>query len=301
LEYIDKSYKEITKINATDLYNAQGIIPININVPENKNFLVHVVNNDEVELTLPNEDKLTIVLDRDLDYRQSCYVLVDSNTLSTQNKKLDVYVKYSIDSSSPEDVENAGPNIQSNVPVTNPLNNLPVETPLITDIDLPVFYNSVTQQPNLASISNKFNFEINLNQPIILNAGNILEVPLNGHYMLINNSIKQGDSLILNDFQVGTTSIFNFSGQYKVDSVGLTNSYLYLDISNNSQLIAYGTNLPKYIHNPNGYLTSTYSTELSNIPYFTLNKGYRFKITRVEESDASPIESRYLIETEYLI
>lgn len=302
LENIDTDYKEINKINTTDLYSAQGIIPININVPENKNFLVQVTNNDEVELTLPNEDKLTIVIDRDLDYRQSCYVLVDSNSLSTQNKKLDIYLKYMVDSSTPAETENAGPNVQSNVPIVNPLDNLPVETPLITDINLPVFYNSVTQQPNLASISNKFNFDINLNQPIILNAGNILEVPLNGHYMLINNSVKQGDTLLMNDFQVGTTSVFDFSGQYKIDSVGVTNSYIYLDISSNSQLVAYGASatLPKYIHDPNGYY-GTYSTELSNIPYFTLNKGYRFKITRVDASDSSTIESRYLIETEYLI
>lgn len=302
LENIDTNYKEINKINTTDLYNAQGIIPININVPENKSFLVQVTNNDEVELALPNEDRLTIVIDRDLDYRQSCYILVDSNSLSTQNKKLDVYIKYMVDSSTPEDVENAGPNVQSNVPIVNPLDNLPVETPLITNINLPIFYNIVTQQPNLASISSKFNFDINLNQPIILNAGNILEVPLNGHYMLINNSVKQGDTLLMNDFQVGTTSVFDFSGQYKVDSVGLTNSYLYLDISSNSQLVAYGASatLPRYIHDPNGYY-GTYSTELSNMPYFTLNKGYRFKITRVNESDSSTIESRYLIETEYLI
>lgn len=302
LENIDTNYKEINKINTTDLYSTQGIIPININVPENKNFLVQVTNNDEVELTLPNEDRLTIVIDRDLDYRQSCYVLVDSNPLSTQNKKLDIYLKYMVDSSTPTEVENAGPNIQSNVPIVNPLDNLPVETPLITNINLPVSYNSVTQQPNLASISNKFNFDINLNQPIILNAGNILEVPLNGHYMLINNSVKQGDTLVMNDFQVGTTSVFDFSGQYKIDSVGVTNSYIYLDISSNSELVAYGASatLPKYIHDPNGYY-GTYSTELSNIPYFTLNKGYRFKITRVDSSDSSTIENRYLIETEYLI
>lgn len=302
LENIDTDYKEINKINTTDLYSAQGIIPININVPENKNFLVQVTNNDEVELTLPNEDRLTIVIDRDLDYRQSCYVLIDSNPLSTQNKKLDIYLKYMVDSSTPAETENAGPNVQSNVPIVNPLDNLPVETPLITNINLPVFYNSVTQQPNLASISNKFNFDINLNQPIILNAGNILEVPLNGHYMLINNSVKQGDTLLMNDFQVGTTSVFDFSGQYKIDSVGVTNSYIYLDISSNSELVAYGASatLPKYIHDPNGYY-GTYSTELSNIPYFTLNKGYRFKITRVDSSDSSTIENRYLIETEYLI
>ena len=44
---------------------------------ENKNFFVKIINNDEVNLTLPNEDRLVVVLERDLDYRQ----------------KLDIYIK----------------------------------------------------------------------------------------------------------------------------------------------------------------------------------------------------------------
>ena len=302
LENIDTDYKEINKINTTDLYTPTGIIPMNVSVPENKNFLVQVTNNDEVDLTLPENDKLTIVIDRDLDYKQTCYVVVDSNNLSTQNKKLDIYLKYSIASTEPGDNENSGSNLQSNVPISNPIGDLPVETPLITDINLPVLFNSVTQLPNLASVSSKFNFDINLSQPLILNSGNILEVPLNAHYMMVSNSIKQGDTLVMNDFQVGTTSVFDFSGQYKVDSVGVTNSYLYLDITSNPELVAYGASatLPKYIHDPNGYY-GTYSTELSNIPYFSLNKGVKFKITRVDASGNSSIENRYIIETEYLL
>lgn len=302
LENIDTDYKVITKVNTTDLYTATGIIPLNVDVPENKNFLIQITNNDEVDLTLPNSDKLTIVIDRDLDYKQSCFVIVDSNNLSTQNKKLDIYLKYLVsndpNSTTPTDLVS----LQSNVPISNPIAGLPVETPIITDINLPVLFNSVTQLPNLANISNKFNFDINLNQPIILNSGNILEVPLNAHYMMVNNSIKQGDSLVMSDFQVGTTSVFDFSGQYKVDSIGVTNSYLYLDITSNPELVAYGASatLPKYIHDPNGYY-GTYSTELSNIPYFNLNKGVKYKITRVNSSETSSIEERYLIETEYLL
>ena len=58
LENIDTSYYKVDYIKATDLYNAQGSIPLNINVPKNKNWLVYVSNNDEVPLTLPNNDKL---------------------------------------------------------------------------------------------------------------------------------------------------------------------------------------------------------------------------------------------------
>lgn len=288
LENIDTTYKTITNINTTDLYSATGIIPINISIPENKNFLVNVINNDEVNLTLANQDRLVVLLERDLDYRQSCQFIIDSTPTSTQNKKIDIYIKYKYD-------------------IINELSTtsvLPVETPLITNIDLPVSFNSITQQSNFSSISSKFNFDINLNSPIILNAGNILEVPLNSNSYIINNTIKTGDTLMMNDFLVGTTSVFNFSGQYDITNVGSTNSYVYLNVANNAELVAYGSSasLPKYIHDPNGFKTSgTYSSELSNIPYFSLNKGYKFTITRVSDSETSSISERYLIQTELLV
>ena len=40
---------------------------------------------------------------------------------------------------------------------------------------------------------------------------------------------------------------------------------------------------------------------LSNIPYFELNKGVKYKITRISESDSDSIEERYLIEKEIRI
>ena len=301
LENIDTGYKTITSINTTNLYTATGIIPINISVPENKNFFVNIINNDEVNLTLPNEDRLVVVIDRDLDYRQSCQFVIDSTSTSTQNKKLDIYIKYVIDNTN---VLEADETVAVATSVTTVANNLPVETPLITNIDLPVSFNSVSQRSNFSYVSDKFNFDVDLSNPIILNAGSILQVPLNSNYLLLNNTLKSGDTLMMNDLLVGTTSVFNFSGQYDISSIGTTSSYIYLDISTNNELVAYGASatLPKYIHDPNGFMTSgTYSTELSNIPYFSLNKGYRFTITRISDSDISSISDRYLIQTEYLL
>jgi len=296
LENIDTGYKTVTSINTTNLYTTTGIIPININVPENKDFFVNIINNDEVNLTLPNEDRLVVVLDRDLNYRQSCQFVIDSTSTSTQNKKLDIYIKYTYN---PNSNISAGETIY--IPNTTVL---PVETPLITNIDLPVAFNSVAQRANFSYVSDKFNFNVDLNNPIILNAGSILQVPLNSNYLLLNNTLKSGDTLMMNDLLVGTTSVFNFSGQYDISSIGTTSSYIYLDISTNNELVAYGASatLPKYIHDPNGFMTSgTYSTELSNIPYFSLNKGYRFTITRISDSDISSIGDRYLIQTEHLL
>lgn len=291
-ENVDPSYVKIDSINTTDLYNAQGIIPINIGVPENKNFLLHIVNNDEVELTLQNNDKLTIVLDNDLSYKQSVDIYITSNDLASQNKKLDIFIV-------------AEPGVtSSNINTFDP-NALPEDTPpdfgvdsgvetfLYGDIDLPVFYNTVTQLPNSAKTWKDFKFEIDFNQSVILNTGGILEVPIVGNLNIINNSIKSGDTLVLNNFFVGTSSVFDFSGQYTVDSLGGTlSSYIMMDVNSNPDLIAYGASasLPLTIHSASFSL-------LSNLPYFSLNKGKKIKITRIDQS-ISPLNERYSIDVE---
>jgi len=268
----ETSYTTINNIKTTDLYTATGIIPLNLTVPENKNFLLNIVNNDEVNLTLPNNDRLTIVLDRDLDYRQSVDIIITGTQLASQNKKLDIY-------------------INTTVPSTTSSALSTTEALLIGDIDLPIYFNTVNSLPNSSYLWSDFNFNIDFSQTIQYTLGNILEVPLSGNQLIINNSIKAGDTFKLNNFFVGTASVFDFSGQYKVDSVGgATSSYIYLNADSNPDLVAYGSSasLPFYIH-------GTSSTLLSNSPYFTLNKGKKIKLTRVNSSDVS-ISEKYQID-----
>ena len=97
----------------------------------------------------------------------------------------------------------------------------------------------------------------------------------------------------MNNFFVGTSSVFDFSGQYKVDSVGgSTSSYIYLNADSNPDLVAYGASasLPLYIH-------GTSSTLLSNSPYLSLNKGKKIRITRINSSDVS-ISEKYQVEVQ---
>jgi hypothetical protein len=96
LESVDPSYRKIDFIYTTAMYNQQGIIPINIAVPVNKSWLINIVNNDEVPLKFSNNDKLSIVLSRDLDFRQSCEIYISPSDLSTENKKLNVYIDANI-------------------------------------------------------------------------------------------------------------------------------------------------------------------------------------------------------------
>jgi hypothetical protein len=230
--------------------------------------LIYVQNDDSNNFTLPNNDKLTIVITSDLYYKQSFDLIVDASSTATQNKKLELFIRYTYgDSPSP------------------------VTTQLIETIDLPVYYNSTTQLPNTAVTSNKFGFNIDLSKDFVLNIGGILDVPLSSNYNLVKNSIKKGDTLMLSDFQVGTSSTTDLSGQYVVDRIGATNSYIYLDVNSNDIIINYGLSqsLPLTLNDPTTYL-------LSNLPEIKFNKGLRYRITRVSSVKFSEVSQRYLIE-----
>jgi hypothetical protein len=266
----ETSYNTVNNIKTTNLYNATGIIPLNLTVPENRNFLLNIVNDDEVNLTLPNNNRLTIVLDSDLSYKQSVDIIITGSQMSSQNKKLDIYINTTVPSSSTFTT---------------------TEALLIGDLDLPVYFNTVNSLPNSAYLWSDFNFNIDLDKTIQYTLGDILEVPLSGNQLIINNSIKAGDTFKLNNFFVGTSSIFDFSGQYTIDSVGgATSSYIYLNANSNPDLVSYmsSASLPFYIHGTN-------STILSNSPYFSLNKGKKIKLTRVDLNDSS-ISEKYQID-----
>lgn len=269
----DPSYGRVDNYKATDLYNVQGIIPINISVPKNKSLLINFVNNDEVELELDNNDRLTLILDKDLYNKQSVEFIITPSEFSSQNKKLDIYMQSDIGS----------------------VDGTTTEVLLVGDIDLPVFYNTSSQFSNSASLWKDFRFDIDFDQPLNLITGDRIEVPFAGNTSIISNSIKVGDTLRMNNFFVGTSPILDFSGQYRVDSVGGgTSSYVTFDISNNNDLVSYGTSasLPLEIH-------GTSSTLLSNIPYFSLNKGMRINVTRVSNSDI--LNERYIVQVDDII
>ena len=271
LTSIDARYIQITNILTSNMYNISGAIPYNYTLPTNKDSLINIANNDQTKLTLPNGGTLAIVINRDLDYRQTLDIIVEGNDIGSENKQLDIYINYSANS------------------------NTPVITKLLPITDLPIYYNKSTKRTNSAKNWNKFNFDIDMSSPIRLNIGSILEIPINSNYNLVSNSFNIGDVLTLNNFNIGTSSLINFSGQYIINSVGSTNSYIYLDISNNINLVSYGASnsLPLLFNDPSTYL-------LSNNPYLGLNKGFKYSITRVDETNSSTIEDRYLISKEVL-
>jgi hypothetical protein len=262
----DTDYDTIFTILTRNLYNPTSNVPYTVNVPENKNFLIHVINNDLTNLTLPNNQKLEIILNSDLKFKQSMEIVIDGDDTSTQNKQLDFYIKYQFGESTP------------------------VETKLFETIDLPVYFNTFTQLTNSAKNWKDVSFDIDLNRQFRLNTGSILEVPIVGDYKLVSNSFKRGDNYLLQDFTIGTLSTTDFSGQYPVTFVS-TDGYVYLNVSNNPTLVNYGASasLPLQLNATQSYL-------LSNIPKLKLNKGVKFKVTRISDTNNSELKERYFIQ-----
>ena len=269
LNNIDLQYGRIDLVNATDLYNSQGIIPLNLSVPQNKNFLTRFVNDDVTSLTLPNNDTLTIYLDTDLNYMQTYEISINSTTAATQNKQLEVYINYS----------------------NGLTGSFPILTPILPTIDLPIYYNSYKQKINSAYNWSKFNFEVDLTSYISLSLNYTLSVPLTGvTQQIFNNSINKGDTYLIKDLLIGTSSVIDFSGQYKVSSVQTNNLYINFDLSTNQLVRTYANqNITNGISiNLNPFLVSN--------PYIDINKGVNYRITRIDAGATSSISDRYLVQ-----
>jgi hypothetical protein len=246
------------------------------------------VNNDNVPLSLPQGDKLSLVITEDLSYKQKMDIIITGTDKSSQNKKLDIYIK------TVNPISGTNSFITDEFDVINEtLLTPPIETLLLGDIDLPVFFNLNTSSPNSAFNWKGFNFDIDFNSSIRIISGNILELSLSDNPLIVKNSIKPGDTLILNNLFVGTSSIFDFSGQYKVSNV--ENSLVSFDISTNFNLVNYvNGSYPFVIH-------GTSSSILSNKPYFSLNKGYMISVTRTSDRDDLNVFDKYFLEIKELL
>jgi|LauGreDrversion4_2_1035121.scaffolds.fasta_scaffold02556_6 hypothetical protein len=264
LNNIATNYTSVDSITTTNLYNTQGRLPFRMTPPDYQDFLLNIINNDETQLTLPNEDRLLITLTKDIAYKQTMEINISASNTSTENKKLDFYV-------------------------INDANN---PTLLIGNLDFPVFYNKETKTTNSAKRNKDFGFNINLSGNIILSSGSLMTLPIDANLQLFKNSVKVGDTLYVSDLLYGTASIIDFSGQYPVVSVNQTTPEITLDLSNNptvvNEVTKLSSELPKTIH-------SSSTSMLSAVPKIGFNKGKRIRVTKVSTSATTPSE-RYMIE-----
>lgn len=267
LDVYDTKYTRIDNLSISNFYTSVDIVPIYVNVPLKKNLCVNVNNNDASSQVL--SQNLKIVLDRDLSLRQSIDINIDATPESTQNKKLDIF-------------------ISSNS------SGVMTEELLISNINLPVYYNSTLSTFNSAYLQSgtSFGFDIDFSSIIHVSIDPISSLPnltfsLLGNLAMISNSVNIGDSVKIDNLMIGVTSPVDYSGQYIVRNVA--GNVITLDISSNNVFVSFvgGSNI--VLHD-----VTVPTSILYGVPSISYNKGMSLNITRI--SDSTIISERYRVE-----
>ena len=128
LHSIDSRWGDIKQYLTSQMWDSQTELPydISITVPKGKDFLVNIVNDDQFDI--PFEGKtLNIVLDKDLDYKQTCQIKVWAKNAKF-NKKLKVSIKSSLVTLTTSEINTGYQLIKPlNIPIdlnTNPNENI---------------------------------------------------------------------------------------------------------------------------------------------------------------------------------
>lgn len=257
---IEGRYFNLDNIKTSNLYNEDGNIPMVIDVPEGKDFMVNIINDDTISQELPDNQSLVVFLNKDLYYQQTVDFIVNGTIESVDDKKLDILVTY-------DDGD-----------------NIPVMRKIVDGLHLPIYFNVKSQLPNVAYKWKQLQqdiYKFTLN-----NDGETVGISVNRV-----SGLNRGDSILIENifFSVDDSDI-NIDGQYIIDSIDNTTSTINIDYLQNS-------NLTSYINQEimRGNLSSgDVITDYNSIGTFRLNKGYKISITRINESSTSSFEDRYL-------
>jgi hypothetical protein len=273
LNSIDARYGSIVKYPIELLYNNSSNTVLNnrITVPQGKDFLIIVENDDNTNVVLDNT--LNIVLDRDLDYKQTCEIKIYPNN-ATYNKKLNVSINTTL-------VNNVDPARGYQ---------------LINNLDLPID-NNLNPNIQYQGISTRWNdFSVIYPQTIGMKQ-------IAGFYYLVIgieplkiNSFNSGDVLYLENFQlvktdnIATPIIADISGQYTITG-DITNNELTFLVSDQN-FISLFTALRKTNTSPTIYLNSI---NVGMPAFLRINTGWYITITATD-TVATDIGDNYLIE-----
>jgi hypothetical protein len=268
----DARYGESYKYSISLLYNNQSNTVLNnkITVPKGKDFLINIINDDNSDVALDNN--LNIVLDRDLDFKQTCDIKIYPSSAKF-NKKLNISINTSL-----VDVIDVQRGYQ-----------------LINNIELPIDLNL---NPNLdiKGISKRWK-----SFPEIYPTSIGVKKIADSYYLVLGidtlkiNSFKTGDVIFLENFELVKTDIetpivSNVSGQYTI--VGdIENNEIVLQMFNRD-FIKLFDELRKKDTSPVIYLKSENLTQPSFIRY---NTGWYISIT-ANDRDSATLSEKYLIE-----
>ena len=89
LKNVEPNFSSISNYNTSQMYFGNQAITESININSNKDFVLNIINNDEVSVELMNSDNLKILFTQDLSYRQSVEIRISGSDMASENKKLD--------------------------------------------------------------------------------------------------------------------------------------------------------------------------------------------------------------------
>ena len=256
LNSIESRYNKIENILTSDLYTQNGVSNLRISVPNGKDFLINIENNDLDNLNLT--DNLNIILDRDLDFKQTVDIIIDADMEATENKLLDIKISFTGS------------------------NNISQITNLVENENLPIYFNSILNEENNASkrkqiYNNIHSIELTPDQTLIFEV-DITRGLERGDCVLLNNVVME-DGIVL-DAQVIIDEVLD-STHFSVLYIDypLLDEYITEQITDNNLNI--GDNL-----------------DYNSIGYVNFNKGKKISITRIDDTLNSSIMERYkIIET----
>jgi hypothetical protein len=272
----DSSIGDIFQLPVSQLYNEQTNIanPVNVIVPNGKDFLITVINDDEADIQL--NGKLNIVLSRDLDYKQTCEFLIWPKAAKF-NKKLNISIKTSL--------------------VNQALFDANQGYPLIQNLDLPIDSN-VNPNQQLSSIFERWN---NIPDALDVIAVSINQIS-DSYYLafkideIFTSSLRLGDVILVKNMQIAYATgvaAAEFSGQYAI-ATEVTDAFeIQILISNTIGRTVY-----------EAIRDITQSVELKiQIPttmllqpiQLTFNTGYRIKLTAIDRVSSS-LNEKYSID-----
>jgi len=248
-------YSDIYNLNATDIYNYKVATgnEYHIEVPDSNKLLIRVTNDD-----ITDYDVMGILLDKDLSYKQSAEIYMDSLSGYYANN-LKISINY--------DNDNVGGAVKTTL-----VDNFYLPTDIGDYIPGDITYNKsyyndtyISHNVNLIQTEGTF--------PLIYT----ILFPTEQNVM--GSSTYQEKVYIENfKFTHNTTGeLVDFSGMYQVGTTENDYNQLYFKV-----------------------LLNTYDYTSVGIPKVYLPKSVKFLITRVDESNTSSIEDRYLIQKIYL-
>jgi hypothetical protein len=276
----DARYGQSYQLPVSLLYNNQDNTVLNnkITVPSGKDFLVNVINDDNSDVTLDNN--LNIVLDRDLDFKQTCEIKIYPNN-ARFNKRLDISI------------------------LSNLVDNIDTVRghQLLTNLELPID-NNLNPNIEFAPINQRWD---DLNNKIVPTDIGLRKISDNYYVVIKLNPIEIGsfesgdviyldniDFLFVNEDNTPFTS--KISGQYEV--VGeIENDELVIQITKEDFKDVYDA-----INNetvlPTHYFTDG-KFKLRQPPSIRFSAGWVIAIT-ANDRDSSSLNEKYLIEVKPL-